>query len=384
MQYSFKDKTYFAKPKDDWKDRIEIEIGDSKQPDKFYPQMKIMRWDNEVNFSARLDDFDNFSVSKAGNKIKVVGDKREVHFYDIAPCGDHPLGAYEFGVVLKEKPTSNVISFTIETKGVDFFKQTEERRQFDNGDWNCAENVPGSYAVYASERKINYINGKEYKCGKIGHIFRPCFKDSLGSFTWANLDIDKDKGIITIKIPQEFLDKAVYPITGNDLRFGYEGEGVYSSDNDYTYRYYGSVYAGVAGTGVSMSGFVKKILNNANADFGVYISSTSAKLTNGTTGTVAVTSTTYSWKTSNFTSAPTFTAVNYVLLARTDSGSAGWTIAYDTGSANQGQDDYETGTWPATLGFSSTTNRTSIYVTYTASGGGTVVKNTRTLLGVGA
>ena len=53
MNYAFKNNTYFATPKDDPKDRIEVEIGDSKQPD-FYPQFKVMRWDNECNFSARL------------------------------------------------------------------------------------------------------------------------------------------------------------------------------------------------------------------------------------------------------------------------------------------------------------------------------------------
>jgi len=41
--------TYFAEPKDDPKDKISVEIGDSKQKD-FYPQLKVMRWDNEVNF----------------------------------------------------------------------------------------------------------------------------------------------------------------------------------------------------------------------------------------------------------------------------------------------------------------------------------------------
>jgi len=57
--YQVQDNTFFATPKDDWKDRIEIELGDSKEPDKVYPQFKIMRWDNEVNCSVRLLDFDN-------------------------------------------------------------------------------------------------------------------------------------------------------------------------------------------------------------------------------------------------------------------------------------------------------------------------------------
>lgn len=34
--------TYKITPNDDWRDKLEVEIGDSKQPD-FYPQVKIMR-----------------------------------------------------------------------------------------------------------------------------------------------------------------------------------------------------------------------------------------------------------------------------------------------------------------------------------------------------
>jgi len=40
------DTTFNVIPKDDPKDRITVEIGDTKQPDKFYPQVKIGRWGN--------------------------------------------------------------------------------------------------------------------------------------------------------------------------------------------------------------------------------------------------------------------------------------------------------------------------------------------------
>ena len=42
--------------KDDPKDRIEVEVGDFKQPE-FYNQVKIMRWDNEVNVSLDLQPY---------------------------------------------------------------------------------------------------------------------------------------------------------------------------------------------------------------------------------------------------------------------------------------------------------------------------------------
>ena len=209
MIYTRDKNTYFATPKDDPKDRIELIVGDDKQPD-FKPQVKIQRWDNEGNFSARLVNTEPTpTVSTQANKIIWLGDKTETHFYDIAPNEEHPEGAYEFEVILKEKPLTNKIEFTLETKGLDFFYQPElTQEEKDQGNIR-PENVVGSYAVYASENKINYIGGKEYKCGKVGHIFRPKIDDSAGMEVCGKLHIEK--GILSVTIPQAFLDKRGYP-----------------------------------------------------------------------------------------------------------------------------------------------------------------------------
>ena len=55
----------------DWQDILEVELGDVKQLDKFYPQLKIKRWDNEVNASFRLKGFDNFTSKREDNKLKL-------------------------------------------------------------------------------------------------------------------------------------------------------------------------------------------------------------------------------------------------------------------------------------------------------------------------
>ena len=46
--------SYIEVPKNNPKDRVQVEIGDTKDPTTFHPQVKIMRWDNEVNASLRL------------------------------------------------------------------------------------------------------------------------------------------------------------------------------------------------------------------------------------------------------------------------------------------------------------------------------------------
>lgn len=53
-KYQIENDTFSCIVKDSDADRLVVEIGDSKQID-FKPQVKIMRWDNEVNFSMRAE-----------------------------------------------------------------------------------------------------------------------------------------------------------------------------------------------------------------------------------------------------------------------------------------------------------------------------------------
>src|SRR3990167_8406662 len=109
------------------KNLIVTEVGDVKQPD-FYPQVKINRWGtsedtNEVNFSLRLneDDYSGATVETIGEVIKWSKGEREVHMYDKPDASDE--GGFELEVVLKSKPALNVLEFTIQTKGLNFFYQ---------------------------------------------------------------------------------------------------------------------------------------------------------------------------------------------------------------------------------------------------------------------
>jgi len=353
-------------PKNDSKDRIEVELGDSKQPDKFYQQLKVMRWDNECNVSVRLVDDEPKTQVEEDGKIKLKGKSKEVHLYEL-------YEGFEFEVILKEKPATNVIEFTLEDKDVVYYYQPElTQKEKDEGAVR-PDNVIGSYAVYAKTPKTNYIDGKEYKIGKIGHIYRPRIEDAEGKGTWGVLNIENKK--LTVTIPQEFLDAAVYPIRhASGLEFGYHtiGETVYGGTLDVLM---GSLYVGVAGTGVSMSFYHCGTPETLKYKMAIYDSS-HALVTNSSTdeGTA---SSTGEWATENFATAPTLSAVNYVLVAWYENMQyVGTRIYYDTGSANQGHElitNY-TGTFPTSPTFTHSTKKCSIYVTYTASGS-TVVQD---------
>ena len=163
-----------------------VEVGDSKQPDGFYPQAKFMRWDNEVNFSVRLvtdapvvavstpDDVaaiqattatsiaDNLktggsiikqppvdptpAVALVDDKVQWVTPAVEAHFYQV---GDGLEGdSFEVEIILNEPPATNVISMTLQSKGLDFFYQPPLTLEEIKRGASRPDNVVGSYAVY--------------------------------------------------------------------------------------------------------------------------------------------------------------------------------------------------------------------------------------------
>ena len=169
---------------------FETEVGDLLQTD-FFPQVKIKRWSNEANFSLRLiEDFSSASFLAETEKIKLIKADKEVHFYSVVDSKNEK-GSFEFEVVLKEVPVSNVFNFSIQSKNLNFFFQDEiteaelnenktlsEYAGFSDEEIKRAirpENVLYSYAVYHSSKSNN-----KYKTGKAFHIFRPNIIDAEG------------------------------------------------------------------------------------------------------------------------------------------------------------------------------------------------------------
>jgi hypothetical protein len=204
--------------KDDSKEKIELEIGDSKQ-EEFFPQAKIMKWDNEVNFSIRYDNKSR-NFKEENGKIICEGNEN-VQIYELDGFED---GGLEFEIVLKEKPETNIFNFTLETKGLNFFYQRELTEKEKEQGAKRPENVVGSYAVYHKTKKNNNTKGKFYKTGKFFHIYRPKTIDDSGKEIYCDLNIDEDKKILSVSVPEEFLNNAVYPVRV-DPTFGYTSVG---------------------------------------------------------------------------------------------------------------------------------------------------------------
>ena len=210
--FTLKDNALSHVVKDNPADRIVVEIGDSKQPD-FKPQFKVSRWDNEVNFSMRAQEDPTATVEVEGDIVKYKAKDYEVHQYEKPEAGED--GGFEFEWVLPSKPASNVLTATIQSKELDFFYQAPLTEEEIAQGAERPDNIVGSYAVYHKTGRNNRVGGKEYKTGKFCHIYRPEAIDAKGERTWCDLHVEVEEngsGVMIRTIPQDFLDKATYPV----------------------------------------------------------------------------------------------------------------------------------------------------------------------------
>jgi hypothetical protein len=361
----------------DIEDKFDIEVGDEKQ-EKFHPRVKIKKWDNEVNLSVGVIDDEEGEevVEEKDGTIEWRKGKKKVRFYDLDkvierkpdidipyPIAQPEHGAMEFDLELEEKPESNIIPFSIKTKGLRFLYQpklTEEEKL--SRKTNRPINVEGSYAVYHESKKHN-----KYKTGKAFHIYRPLITDANNKWCWGDLNMRVDDEILEVIIPQHWLDKATFPIVV-DPTFGYTtiGESIFGVGAS-TYK----IMCGELGT-LSESGDISSIsvacYSSSADDARSFIYSGSA----GSRGTLLATTnfetigTSPGWYQHDFSTAYSASADTYWLAWEGIGGNgpkgASGSIYYDTGGTTDGafqeRDD--------SSGFISyDTVEFSIYATYT-------------------
>lgn len=381
--------TFTKLVKDAPEDRVEIEVGDSKQPD-FKPQLKIMRWDNEVNFSMRAEEKAGATLLQENGVIKYITPDYEVHQYDKPDASEE--GGFEFEWVLKAKPATNVLSATIQTKELEFFYQGElSTEAIKRGDIR-PNNVVGSYAVYHKTKgRMNDAAGMHYKSGKAFHIYRPKAIDANGVEIWADLNINEVQGILTVIVPQKFLDEAAYPVIV-DPTFGTTAIGATQNTQGGINVVWYEAFSKPASNGTldSVSLYGRYTGSAGTFNTGLYAddgaspnlpSTRLAYINSGGSNLPAANA----WTTTNLSYASLVANTQYWL---TKLDSVADAVYYDTGTASESR--YR-GTAVTTHPDPAATNtaeslRVSIYATYTAAGGAPVTtakKHTLLMLGVG-
>ena len=358
----------------DVREKIELEIGDSKQLEA-YPQAKIMKWNNEVNFSIRRDNGSR-SFREQNGMIVFEGTEEDVRFYELVGFED---GGLEVEILLKNKPKSNSFDFSIETKGLDFFYQPELTIEEKDRGASRPDNVVGSYAVYHKTKRNNNLKTKhDYKTGKAFHIYRPKAIDAEGVESWCELNISGNR--LSVTVPQSFLDKAVYPVIV-DPTFGYETAGVSEFQN--SNAIIGSIFELIDSANITqisayygVRGYTGPIITGIyNADE-TFADITSSEITSPGDNT-------NHWLDFSVTTTEVLSPGDYYIVSRSAVGGSGQpmfqaTLKYDTGSTNQGGTRYNitySSTFPDPVDFTEYQDaKFSIYATYEESSVQTQVK----------
>ena len=343
--------------------------------------MKLNRWNGEVSLKIIIPYGEKSTPTLKENVLLFSSPKYEVLFYpkepeEIVERGgenreykfiQNENGGVEFDTILKEKPNSNILEFPIETRGLKFYYQPPLNPYHPtwadtNGDGIAdtfrPQSVVGSYAVYhKSEDK--FLKTKEeaekYKTGKAFHIYRPKAVDSAGNETWCDLKIDEMRSVLIVTIPQEFLEKAVYPVRV-DPNFGYETKGA-----SHTW-----LYEDIAGSWFTCpeNGIAESITAyhddwGAGDEYAIYKKSDNSLVGHTESGTGQKSA---GWYTFNFSEPKPF------LLGGTDYWLVLWGTAntyywYDSETGKGGRQD-DVSKWPDPWNPTSEDKKYSIYCTY--------------------
>ncbi|PKK83430.1 MAG: hypothetical protein CVT49_08400 [candidate division Zixibacteria bacterium HGW-Zixibacteria-1] len=202
------------------KDRsLTFVVGDSLA-ENFQPTLGINAWGKECCFIVDLIPTGFGSVAVAS--MKTINNNPQI---DCIADSDLAISLYllddgslEWEMRFDTVPKSNVLKFEIDSKNLTFYYQDsaffDDYFSVTGPDW-----AQGSYAVYHSNRRHNrrYINGcdtlyESYATGKAFHIKRPLIYDSRGDSARCWMNIDTLAGLMTIDIPESFLENAAYPI----------------------------------------------------------------------------------------------------------------------------------------------------------------------------
>jgi hypothetical protein len=201
-----------------------VEVGDSTNS-VFDPSFMLTAFNGESWFRVNLSTAEHL-MGKAGRMVSMLNGKDQVLLttdkiaHEIKAQGEN---GFEWDIILYEKPDTNVFTYSIETKGIDFFKQSPLTPEEMAGGHERPDSVVNAYVMYHSAGKNNYIYddgyAEIYENGGIGTIYRPKAWDSAGNTVWCDHVINLKAGTYSKIVPQEFLDSAVYPIT-IDPQFG--------------------------------------------------------------------------------------------------------------------------------------------------------------------
>jgi hypothetical protein len=130
---------------------------------------------------------------------------------------------FDIDFTLHASPPTNVFEYKIEgAEQFEFFYQPELTPEEIAEGAERPENAIGSYAVYHTEKANHRVGSTNYATGKVFHIYRPKAIDANGAEVWA--DLSYSEGVLAVTVPEKWLKTAAYPVIV-DPTLGYTNAG---------------------------------------------------------------------------------------------------------------------------------------------------------------
>jgi len=377
----------------------DVEVGDKEAID-FKPKARIKRWDGECSLTLELPTDEKVLPVVEDKKVKWKGEDTNLEMFSKEADDENENGGFEYDIVLKKKPKSNVQTLNFNSDNLKFYYQpplTQEYKAGWSDEFQCnisvtetdvtntdtgdnlvhrPEKVVGSYVAYHATKSNIHSSQAEadkYKTGQPLIWFRPKIRDSSSppKDCWCKLNIDEANGVRRIVIPQDFLDNGIPPFTIDDWFGSQETAG--SGGNFLSNQLHGATFTSPADTdtGISISAYVQGTSSSFSLK-GVLVLRSNLNIVANGIGSPTALSSSYAWRTSIFSTSPSITpSTAYVLMAiNNDPGTP--KIKYNSGGTNQlvidGSNSYSSPSNPTDAFFANLLY--SIYCTYTAGGGG--------------
>lgn len=301
---------------------------------------------------------------------------------------DFADGGFKIDLILNEKPETNVFKYEIEGwEDYDFHYQPPLSKQnitdvpvYKCTDIECvdregnivAEQLPenvGSYAVYHKTLRDNRMGGINYFSGKVMHIPRPQIWSLSASSTKIWGDMSFEDGVLSVVVPQDFLNTAKYPVRV-DPTFGYNTVGG-SNFNAANFVFLGC-YRDTApedGTIESISQYVSEAGTNDPAINGALYDDASSPNKQAGQGDETTVDSGAAWYTSTFSGTqPTITSGTTYNICLLGGGTPSFTFTLYRDFVDVDATFIDSGltypTFPDPAGTRETTSSYSIYATY--------------------
>jgi hypothetical protein len=355
--------------------RADVQQGERVEIAKDKAQMDLVGWNDEYRISIKpqipttlLGGAEKDFVSTANRPF--LSKRMEYKSGDVTAFIEPKDGTeneFDIDFTLDSKPDTNIFTYKIDgAEEFDFFYQPELTAEEIAEGASRPDNVVGSYAVYHKTKANHRVGSTNYATGKAFHIYRPKATDANGIEVWAELSYTS--GVLSVTVPQKFLDDAVYPVRV-DPTFGYTTIGGSSGLLAEGVSRGGENSSSPASNGTVDSVSVYLEDNGSGGDYcakGAVYDTSGNRAAYHDTNETCETGTDPLWITTTADNGSVVNSTSYFPFAKT-SFQTTWRWDVLGGTAKSFTNAYATG-WPSTTTFTNGSDRNySIYATYTAS-----------------